>query len=184
MSRLFQCTFSTNPHNKPWVIHTNGDKFDFSLDNLRGATHKESIAKNKPPYPEKTSKVGSRPVIRWSVTKDKEKGEKMNTFPSAKAAQEALRNDGKPKADRTAITLSCKAALKDKMLVARYGYYWSYVAGERTKKTKNPTSPTTWSRSLCSSVTMSLAMRRCPWTGSCTFLRLFLLLCFGRLKYY
>jgi hypothetical protein len=57
-------------------------------------------------------------VIQWSVTKDKEKGEKINTFPSAKAAQDALRNDGKPKANRTNITQSCRAALSDKMMNA------------------------------------------------------------------
>jgi hypothetical protein len=129
VSRLVQCTFSTNPDNKPCVIHKNVDKFDFSLDNLLWATRKESIAKHKPSYPEKTSKAGNRPVIQWSVTKDKEKGEKMNTFPSAKAAQHALRNNGKPKADKTHITASCQAALMDKMKNA-YGYYWSYEPTE------------------------------------------------------
>ena len=41
--RLVQCTFSTNPHIKPYVIHKNGDKFDFSLDNLLWATHTNLI---------------------------------------------------------------------------------------------------------------------------------------------
>ena len=62
--------------------------------------------------------VLARPVIQWNVREDKEKGEKMNTFPSAKAAQDALRNDGKPKAHRTCITKSCKATLGDKMMNA------------------------------------------------------------------
>ena len=73
--------------------------------------------------------VLARPVIQWNVREDKEKGEKMNTFPSAKAAQHALRNNGKPKADKTHITASCQAALMDKMKNA-YGYYWSYEPTE------------------------------------------------------
>jgi hypothetical protein len=64
-------------------------------------------------------------VIQWSLTEDKEKGEKINTFPSVKAAQDALRNKGKPKADNANITKSCQATLMDKMKNA-YGYYWSY----------------------------------------------------------
>jgi hypothetical protein len=32
--RLVHCTFSTNPYNKPFVINKNGNKNDFSLDNV------------------------------------------------------------------------------------------------------------------------------------------------------
>jgi hypothetical protein len=48
---------------------------DFSLDNLVWVTYKESITKHKPSYSEKTSKRGNRPVIKWRITEDKEKGE-------------------------------------------------------------------------------------------------------------
>jgi hypothetical protein len=95
---------------------------DFSLDNLVWVTYKESITKHKPSYSEKTSKRGNRPTIQWSITKDDEKGENINTFPYAIAARDALRNGGKTKADNANITKSCKAALADKIL-ARYGYY-------------------------------------------------------------
>jgi hypothetical protein len=73
--RLVQCTFSTNPYNKPRVIHKTGNILDFSLDNLVWVTCKESRTKAKPSDSEKTSKRGNRPVIKWRITEDKEKGE-------------------------------------------------------------------------------------------------------------
>jgi hypothetical protein len=68
---------------------------DFSLDNLVWVTYKESITKHKPSYSEKTSKRGNRPTIQWSITKDDEKGENINTFPYAIAARDALGMVGK-----------------------------------------------------------------------------------------
>jgi hypothetical protein len=86
--------------------------------------------------------VLARPVIQWNVREDKEKGEKMNTFPSAKAAQDALRNDGKSKADKSShITRSCKAGrakvnslIGDFTLVKRDKYSESKHANERRRQ--------------------------------------------------
>jgi hypothetical protein len=110
--RLVAQAFIPNTDNLPFINHKDENKKNNNVDNLEWCTNLYNIHYGT--SIERMRKSLCKPIVQYSIN-----GEKINDFPSAKAASDFI--NGFP----NSITACCKGKLKTSR-----GYVWKYKTDE------------------------------------------------------